>query len=128
MKAYFEDSGLNYVPVVEAILRNPLSGRGSRLVLVVDTGFRGGVLIPLRTYLDLGLNLFEEPKVVARTAVGGEIELRVSRVLIEVNGLSITCHAYTALGVRKPLLGREVLRELGLLYKPPSELVVGLSR
>ena len=127
MKAYLEDARLNYLPVVEAFIESPVNGRGLRVKLVVDTGFQGGVLIPLRTYLDLKLNLHEEPKAVGRAAVGGEVELRVSRVIVRVGNVSVRCRAYTALGVRKSLLGREALKELGMLYKPPRVLKVGLS-
>ncbi len=126
MKAYLEDSGLNYVPMVEATLWDPLGDKQTKLVFVVDTGFQGGVLVPLHEYLELDLNLFEEPKVIVRTAVGGEMEMRVSRALTEVDGARVACHAYTTLGVVRPLLGREVLEDLGLLYRPPDELRVGL--
>ena len=126
MKAYLEDSGLNYVPMIEATLRDPLGDKQTKLVFVVDTGFQGGVLIPLHRYLELDLNMFEEPKIIARTAAGGEVEMRVSRALIDVDGSRISCHAYTTLGVVRSLLGREVLKDLGLLYRPPGELRVGL--
>ena len=127
MKLYFKNIDLNYVPIVEAILRNPIGHKSLSLELIIDTGFQGGVLIPFRNYLDLELNLFEEPKVIARTSVGGEIELRVSKVFIEFNNFKILCHAYTTLGVRRALLGREVLQRVGLLYKPPNELKLGLD-
>jgi len=115
------------MPVVEAVLQSPSSGKRLSVELVIDTGFQGGVLIPLRTYLDLGLNLHEEPKAIARTAVGGEVELRVSRVVLKVGSASIVCRAHTTLGVRRSLLGREALKELGLLYRPPNTLRVGLE-
>ncbi len=122
MKTYFENGELNYLPIAEVTLQSPSSGKTLNIKLVIDTGFQGGVLIPLRTYLDLGLHLHEEPKVIAKTAVGGEVELRVSRVIIKVNNKGILCRAYTTLGVKKALLGREILEKLGLLYKPPNTL------
>ncbi len=127
MNTYFKDKELNYTPVVKAIVQNPLGTRSVEVELVIDTGFQGGVLIPLNTYVELELNLFEEPKVVARTAIGRSIELRVSKVVVKFNGLSILCSAYTTIGIRRPLVGREVLRETGLLYKPPNELRILVS-
>jgi len=126
LKAHFKNTVLNYQPIVEAILQNPSNGKSLGIELIVDTGFQGGVLIPLRTYLSLGLNLHEEPKVIAKSAVGGEVELRVSRVMVKIGNTNVSCRAYTALNVRKSLLGREVLKELGLLYNPPETLKVGL--
>lgn len=95
--------------------------------LIIDTGFQGGVLIPLKTYVNLDLNLLEEPKVIARTAAGTVLELRKASIIVELNDLRIMCSAYTALGVIKPLLGREALKEFGLLYKPPDKLRLGLQ-
>lgn len=74
----------------------------------------------------MSLNLHEEPKVIAKSAVGGEVELRVSRVVVKIGNTNVSCRAYTALNVRKSLLGREVLKKLGLLYNPPETLKVGL--
>ncbi len=126
MKTYFQDNKLNYQPFIRTFLYDPLSDKSIEVELVVDTGFQGGVLIPLRIYVELGLNLFEEPMVIAQTAVGDKIELRVSRALIRINDMLIPCSAYTTLGVKKALLGREVLMKTGLLYKPPDEIRVGL--
>jgi len=124
--AYLEDEGLNYAPVVEAVLRNPLGTRLVRLKLLIDTGFQGGVLIPLSDYLKLGLNLFEEGEAVAVTAAGAEVRLRVARGVLEIKGVGMECRVYTTLGVRRALLGREVLKRLGMLYKPPDTLRIPL--
>ena len=74
--------------------------------------------------MELELHLLEEPKVMARIATGHEVELRVSRAVIRINNLSTLCTAYTTLGVRRALLGREVLKKTGLLYKPPNRLEI----
>ncbi|HDH07110.1 MAG TPA: hypothetical protein ENF87_01950 [Thermoproteales archaeon] len=127
MKTYFENEDLNYTPIVEVILKNPLGVKVERAKLIVDTGFQGGILITLRTYLNLNLNLFEEGKVVAKIVTGASVKLRVSKAKVEINGAEILCHAYTTLNVKKQLLGREVLKKLGLLYKPPETLKIGLK-
>lgn len=108
--------------MVKASLHNPIGEKSIEAELIIDTGFQGGVLLPLRTYISLGLNLFEEPKITAQRAIGNVVEFRVSRVLIEVTDLKLMCTAYTMLRVKKPLLGREVLKKTGLLYKPPKKL------
>jgi len=89
-----------------AIIYDPLKTRSTELELVIDTGFQGGVLPPLKTHVDLGLNLIEEPKTKAGTAVGYRVELRRPRGLINVNGEITPCTVYTALGVKQPLLER----------------------
>ena len=93
-RAYFEDGRLNYAPTIEAVVKGP---KGVKLL--ADTGFQGGVLVPLMTYVELGLNLVEEPKAVARTATGAKVELRSARAVLEIGNMEIPCKAYTALGV-----------------------------
>jgi len=127
MSTFFKNDELNYAPIVKAVLRNPFNHNSIEMELIADTGFQGGVLIPLQAYIDLGLNLFEEPKALARTATGSKVELRVSRVLVEIGESGILCTAYTTLGVERSLIGREVLKKLGLLYKPPSKLKLGIE-
>ena len=122
MKAHFQNKDLNYAPLIEAVVYNPLKTRSASLKLVIDTGFQGGVLLPLQAYLNLQLNLMEEIEATAVTATGVEVKLRVAKAIIELSEKEIECRAYTTLGVRKPLLGREVLKQTGLLYNPPKEL------
>lgn len=128
MRTYYENNTKNYTPIVKATLHDPLSEKSIETEMIIDTGFQGGVLLPLSTYVDLNLNIFEEPKVVSRTAVGNIIELRKSKVIVELNNTKIACTAYTTLGVMRSLLGREVLKELGLLYNPPKELKLGIHK
>ena len=128
MKTYFENLNLNYAPIVEAVLRNPSGSKSARVKLIIDTGFQGGVLLPLHMYVDLRLYLFEKPHLSAITATGNRVVLRVSEVIVELGGLTVRCHAYTALGVRRSLLGREVLKEVGFLYNPPGELKLGIKK
>ncbi len=127
MKTYYIDEERNYEPIVEAYLYNPVGKGRIKEEFIIDTGFGGGVLIPLDKYLKLELNLFEEPKVIGRTAIGGSVELRTSRVFVEIGNTKILCSAYTTLGVRRSLLGREVLKKLGLIYNPPKILEIGLT-
>jgi len=115
------------MPILETTIRNPVNDKAIKIELVIDTGFQGGVLIPLKAYIELELYLLEEPKVIARTALGHRMELRASKVIIEVNHTQVLCSAYTTLGVRRALLGREVLKRLGLLYKPPNVLKIGID-
>ncbi len=127
MKTYFEDNVKNYLPIIRALISDPLEERSVETDMVIDTGFQGGVLIPLRTYMDLNLDLFEEMKATGETAIGGTVELRVSKVIIKFGKAKIRCSAYTTLGVKRSLMGREVLKELGLLYRPPKELKLGIN-
>ena len=45
MKVYFENGDLNYAPLTEVVVYNPLKTRSVNLKLVIDTGFQGGVLL-----------------------------------------------------------------------------------
>jgi clan AA aspartic protease len=127
LKTYYEDNVKNYLPIIRALISDPLEERSVETDMVIDTGFQGGVLIPLRTYLDLNLDLFEEMKAMGETAIGGTVELRVSKVIIKLGKAKIRYSAYTTLGVKRSLMGREVLKELGLLYRPPKELKLGIN-
>jgi clan AA aspartic protease len=127
LKTYFEDNVKNYLPIIRTLISDPLEERSVETDMVIDTGFQGGVLIPLKTYIDLNLDLFEEMKATGETAIGGTVELRVSKVLIKLGKAKIRCSAYTTLGVKRSLIGREVLKELGLLYRPPKELKLGIN-
>ncbi len=122
MKLFFKDGEQNYVPIAEATIYNPVGDRSIKVELVIDTGFQGGVLLPLQTYVSLGLQLFEELKVIGQTATGNVVELRVSKVIIKLGNLKLMCRTYTTLGVRRSLLGREVLKRIGFTYKPPEIL------
>jgi len=121
-RPYLINHELNYAPAIKTVLRDPLKEREVITELIIDTGFQGGVLIPIETYVSLNLNLYEELKALARTAVGRTIELRASKAFIEVGGREVLCSAYTALNVEKSLLGREVLSKVGLLYSPPEKI------
>ena len=99
MKAYYEDNVKNYLPIIRALISDPLEERSVETDMVIDTGFQGGVLIPLRTHLDLNLDLFEEMKAMGETAIGGTVELRASKVIIKLGKTKIRCSAYTTLGL-----------------------------
>ncbi len=110
---------------LKARIYNPTRTRSVELELTVDTGFAGGLLLPLEVYLELGLNMYEEPKATGRLATGAIVELRTSRAVVEVGGTAIPCKAYTTLGRVRPLLGMEVVRRLKVTYDPKrGELAV----
>jgi len=89
--------------------------------MTIDTGFQGGVLIPLKTYTDLELYFLEEPKIAGIIATESRIELRRAKAILKINDFTTLCTIYTALGVTKSLLGREVLKTFGVYSKPPKK-------
>lgn len=94
---------------------------------MVDTGFDGGLLLPLDQYLKLCLQDFEEPQgtFIARSALGLTINLRSSRGVAVVGDARIQCSIYTSPLLLRPLLGRELLNRLKVtLDGPRSELAV----
>ncbi len=121
-RLYLINHELNYAPAIKTVLKDPLKEREAITELIIVTGFQGGALIPVETYVSLNLNLCEGLKTLARTAVGKTVELRVPKAYVEVSGREVLCSAYTALNVEKPLLGSEVLSKVGLLYRPPNKI------
>ncbi|RLE59493.1 MAG: hypothetical protein DRJ35_05645 [Thermoprotei archaeon] len=121
MKAYFSQSEKPKVPMLDVTVYNPPLNKKVRLNFIIDTGFAGGILIPLDTYVSLNLHLFESTKKVGKLATGITIELRVSKAILDFDGIKIPCHAYTSLGVSKNLLGREVLEKIKLTCIPKQD-------
>lgn len=114
-------------PVLNVVARDPLEQSETNLVAGVDTGFEGGLMIPLDDYLRLGLQGFEEPKsdVVARSTLGIAVRLRSSRGVVDVGGSRFVCGFYTTPLLLRPLLGRELLNKWKVsLDGPKAELAV----
>ena len=103
-----------------------MNKKSVEIEMTIDTGFQGGILVPLKTYTDLELYLLEEPKITGIIATGSRIELRRAKAILRINDFTTLCTIYTALGVMKSLLGREVLKTLGVYYKPPEKILIGI--
>ncbi len=115
-------------PVLSVTLSDPASRSSAEVTLMVDTGFDGGLLLPLEQYLGLGLQDFEEPggAFVARSALGLSVSLRSSRGVAAVGGIRIQCSVYTSPLLLRPLLGRELLNGLVVtLDGPRNEMSIG---
>ncbi|MDV3293625.1 MAG: hypothetical protein LYZ70_05090, partial [Nitrososphaerales archaeon] len=99
------------LPVMKVVLSDPASRASAEVSPMVDTGFDGGLLVPLDQYLGLGLQDFEEPggTFVARSASGLTVSLRSSRGIAAVGGGRFRCSVYTSPLLLRPLLGRELL-------------------
>ena len=117
-------------PVLKAAVSDP-TGKSSAEVLVrVDTGFSGGLLISLDDYLRLRLQEFEKPRsdYFARTAQGVTVSVRSSRGVLTLDGESSECSIYTTPLLLRALLGREVLNRWKVtLDGPEKELSVELG-
>ncbi len=116
------------VPVLSVTLSDPTSRSSAEVTPMVDTGFDGGLLLPLEQYLGLGLQDFEEPggAFVARSALGLSVSLRSSRGVATVGGIRIQCSVYTSPLLLRPLLGRELLNGLVVtLDGPRNEMSIG---
>ena len=50
-------------PLAELTVLNPTKTKKKKVIFLIGIGFADGLLLSLRTYLELGLNLLEEPKV-----------------------------------------------------------------
>lgn len=114
-------------PVVKVSLSDPEKRSKAEVVARVDTGFDGGLLIPLDEYVGLGLQQFESAarSFVARSAQGIVVSLRASRGVADVDGRTTECSVYTTPLLLRPLLGRELLNAWKVtLDGPEGELTI----
>ncbi len=116
-----------HFPVMKVVVSDPASRASAEVSPMVDTGFDGGLLLPLDQYLGLRLQDFEEPEgtFVARSASGLTVSLRSSRGVAAVGGARFQCNVYTSPLLIRALLGRELLNRLKVtLDGPKGELTV----
>lgn len=114
-------------PVMKVKVSDPSQRSSVELMTRVDTGFDGGLLIPLDQYVRLRLQEFEEPtsNFVARSAQGITVSLRASRGVVSVEGRRSECTVYSTPLLLRPLLGRELLNRWRVTFDGPrSELTV----
>ena len=104
------------------------------LAAAVDTGFDGGLLVPLDRYLELGLQRYEDPggTFSARAASGVTVSLRSSKGVVGLGDRRLDAGVFTTPFLVRPIVGREVInRLLMVLDGPKRELRVdggGLNR
>ena len=110
-------------PVLGIAVSDPLRRATAELMTRVDTGFDGGLLIPLERYLELGLQEFEDPSnsFVARSAQGVTVRLRSSRGIVTAQGRDFECSVYATPILLRPLLGVELLNHWRVVLHGPSE-------
>jgi predicted aspartyl protease len=116
-------------PVLVVDVSDPLRRTKAELLTRVDTGFEGGLLIPLERYIGLGLQEFEEGGGhVARSAQGVAVRVRASRGIVSVLGQDFECAVYTTPILLRSLLGMELLNKWRVtLDGPQEELTVARS-
>lgn len=116
-------------PVIRVRVSDPERRSSEDILTRVDTGFDGGLLIPLDEYIRLGLQQYEESNrsFVARSAQGIAVSLRSSRGVVDVNGVLSECRVYTTPLLLKPLLGRELLNRWKVTLDGPNR-ELGLHR
>jgi clan AA aspartic protease len=115
-------------PVVRVKVSDPERRSRVDISARVDTGFDGGLLIPLDAYIGLGLQQYEmsSRSFVARSAQGIEVNLRSSRGVIDLDSTVWEASIYTTPLLLRPLLGKELLnRWKVILDGPKRELTVG---
>ncbi|MDG7008037.1 MAG: hypothetical protein JRN06_07310 [Nitrososphaerota archaeon] len=112
-------------PAVTVRVRDPLRRSSAEVQTRVDTGFDGGLLIPLDQYVALGLQEYEEPgsAFVARSTLGVVVSLRSSKGIATVEGKSSDCSVYTTPLVLRPLLGRELLNRWKVMLDGPKSVL-----
>ena len=110
-------------PVLKVTLSDPLRRAKAEMLTRVDTGFDGGLLIPLDGYIDLRLQDFEEPSAdfIAKSAQGITVKLRSSRGIVGVRGEDFPCRVYTTPILLRPLLGMDLLNRWKVTLDGPRE-------
>jgi len=111
-------------PTVKITVANPLKTVTKEIYVKIDTGFNGGLFLPFKVYIELGLHLFETSKVVASIATGELVELLTSRAIIAIKDAEYPCTAYTSLRANRSLLGLEILSKLRVSIDGKSKKVL----
>ena len=119
----YEKSNRLARPVLKVTVSDPLRRSKAGFLARVDTGFDGGLLMPLDSYVGLNLQDFEEPSAgfVARSAQGITVKLRSSRGFVGVQGEDFGCRIYTTPILLRPLLGMELLNRWKVTLDGPRE-------
>ncbi|RLF04588.1 MAG: hypothetical protein DRK00_06365 [Thermoprotei archaeon] len=103
------------MPYLDVTVYTPTRRRSRRVRVKVDTGFSGSILLGIRDYLELGLQLYElSEKPQALIAGGYRVDLRAAWGFVEFNGVVAQCIIYTLPFARRSLIGRELLNRFRL--------------
>ncbi len=123
MKFKYSDQYSPPAPVLHVGIET-LNGIRHDLELVIDTGFSGGVLLPMETYLELGLSKWEvEDVYYGILPTGRNISLYTAISYIIVGKYRFLIHVHTSPLINKSLAGRELLNRLRLILDGPNKTV-----
>ena len=115
-------------PVLEVAIVGPSQRRPgtTRLVIPVDTGYDGFILLSEEEFQSLGFNLAELPRKYwpeAETVTGEVFKLRRASSIVQITEVEKTLegHVETFQGNKENLLGLEFIQDLNLLLQGPKK-------
>jgi clan AA aspartic protease len=116
------------LPVLKVTIREPITRREETLVVPVDTGFAGYLLVPRNLYEKLGTAELPRSEFGVYTTMVGPITLRRARVTLKMGKLEVESYIETPMhGGGKLLLGRRVLKLVDVALIGRKGLCCGLS-
>lgn len=129
LTAAYSDQEHPLFPMLPLTLRDLLNEHRTELSAKVDTGFAGGLLLPLSLYMELQLYLSEraEGEIHGRLVTGASVPLRVALAVAQLGSIEIECEVYTSPYPVRPLIGRALLnRWITTLNGPAARLEVAI--
>ncbi|MCX9083803.1 MAG: hypothetical protein OIN87_03270 [Candidatus Methanoperedens sp.] len=124
MKYDYEEINERFHPVINGILAGP--SKMEDLTFIVDTGFEGNILIPLKLYKKLGFHKYENPaseSPLLETVAGMVIKIRSAPAKLRIENLEMTIDVWTMPDCNELLLGLAVLDNLLIKLNGPEKLL-----
>ncbi len=121
MKCDYETINGKAHPVISGTLAAPF--RSEELIMMVDTGFEGDLLIPYRMYRELGFLKREHPISefpFIETATGMSAKIRSAPAKLCIGTIAVDIDVWTMPECGEVLLGLDVLNRLLLKLNGPE--------
>ncbi len=116
------------IPALRITLEEPVYSRKEDLVIPIDTGFAGYVLLERPLYEKLSTAELPREEFGKYSTMAGLVILKRARVLIKIGDFSFETYIETPVfGRGKFLVGRKILKKLALALIGPKELCCRLK-
>lgn len=109
-------------PYVDLLISNPLGSKTIECTAMIDTGYDGEIVVPIKLYDDLNLAAFEYSENLfakAETITGEKLVLRTASGSVTIRGIDVsiatTIDSHRTL--TEPLIGRKFLETFDVILK-----------
>ncbi len=115
-------SSSELAPYVDLLISDPLGSKSIECSAMIDTGYDGEIVVPVKLYDDLNLSAFEYSENLfakAETITGEKFVLRTASGSVTVKGIdvSIVTTIDTHRSLTETLIGRKFLESFDVLLK-----------